>query len=221
MRRYDVAYVQNPPHYTKPKDYKEMDLKELKKTHIDTCAKSGGLVGNCMNCKNQCVYGKQAVMLTQGKTEDDSLPLYDGKTLIEKAREENMKRKQQQVVVVKSKDNKRTYIDNWYELAMASGEPVAWIMENYKVTKEKAQKKLYSWRSLHKLSNPPVQVKTIEATSLTTNLAAKVKELQEKQDQVKKEMQETLNKHNALKEQYDAYSNQIFTLLSAMDIIKE
>ena len=107
MRKYDVAYVPNGPvNYYPVKDLETMTLEEIVKKYIKTCGKANGSVAICSQCKSPCREGKRAIQLLANKVYDDPpIPLYGGKTLIERAREENMKRREEM-----NKENKNENI---------------------------------------------------------------------------------------------------------------
>ena len=211
MRRYDIAYVHNPAHYTPPVDYMDMDVNQLKKKYIDTCAKSNGMISNCSRCENPCVYGKRAIEIISGDT--SIVPLYDGKTLIEKAKEENMLRKKEQVDKKISKDN-RAYIDDWYSKAMSSEDPVKWVMNTYNIDKTKAKAKLYQWKRRHKECKEEVKQEVKTVMPIPESIETKLEKLYKEKELI----QENINK---LQKQYEEINNKIDVLCNAMDIMNE
>lgn len=96
MRKYDIPHVANPRiNYYPVKELGEMTLEEIVKKYIKTCGKADGNVAVCSKCKTPCEHGKRAIQLLANKIYDNPpIPLYDGKTMIERAKEENMKRRE-------------------------------------------------------------------------------------------------------------------------------
>ena len=154
MRRSDVAYVQNPAVYHPPVDYKKLPLKELVDKYIKMCGKANGQVSVCSKCQSPCEYGKRAVQLLSNEVYNDPpIPLYGGKTLIERAKEENMLRRQKKEEEEKKmkRHSTRSLVtdDNWYENSLASGDQTKWLMSNYGLSKTQAKKKIYNYRQNH------------------------------------------------------------------------
>jgi len=170
MRRDGIPYVPNPPVHQFPvKELQDMSLAEIKKVHIKTCGKADGNVSVCSKCKTPCKAGERAVQLLANEIYNDPpIPLYGGKTLIERAREENMKRRENMnnkemsplakaiseagvnpdgTVNLKEK-KKRNYIfwEGWWEESLASGDQVKWLMDKMNLTKAQAKKKIYQYR---------------------------------------------------------------------------
>ena len=96
MRKYDIPHVANPRiNYYPVKELGEMTLEEIVKKYIKTCGKADGNVAVCSKCKTPCEHGKRAIQLLANKIYDNPpIPLYGGKTMIERAKEENMKRRE-------------------------------------------------------------------------------------------------------------------------------
>ena len=97
MRRDGIPYVSNgvynPPFPATP--LQDMTLEEIKKKYLKMCAKAQGDPAVCSKCSAPCAEGKRAIQLLANQVYNDPpIPLYGGKTLIEKAREENMLRRQ-------------------------------------------------------------------------------------------------------------------------------
>lgn len=239
MRHYDIARVGGGTVVGYPvKPLQDMSFEEIQSKYLKMCAKANGNVSVCSKCPTPCVEGKRAIQLLANEVYNDPpIPLYGGKTLIEKAREENMLRRQkleqekQMGEVKKSKDN-RTYIDDWYEKAESSGDPVKWVMENYGITKAKAKHKLYSWRYRHqteeKIKEPiptKEQIETKESESkdlsVTDSIESKMDALMKLQEKYKNVMVEMQKQYEKAKAEYDAVSKKIDVLCSAMDIMSE
>ena len=239
MRHYDIARVGGGTVVGYPaKSLQDMSFEEIQNKYLKMCAKANGNVSVCSKCPTPCAEGKRAIQLLANEVYNDPpIPLYGGKTLIEKAREENMLRRQkleqekQMGEVKKSKDN-RTYIDDWYEKAESSGDPVKWVMENYGITKAKAKHKLYSWRYRHqteeKIKEPapikePIKTKESESKdlSVTDSIESKMDTLMKLQEKYKNVMVEMQKQYEKAKAEYDAVSKKIDVLCSAMDIMSE
>ena len=219
MRRYDVAYVKNPPHYTYPKDYKEMTLPELKKQYIDSCAKSKGLITTCKKCENKCIYGLEAIkMMEQSlQRQQENIPLYDGKTLMEKAKVENMLRRMQNEQKTK-KD--RLYINKWYEKAVASGNATKWVMEQYDMSEHQARHKIYNWRYNHKPKKEKI-IATPKTEEISNTIETKLEVLMKEQEAQKKTMNEYQKKYEEAKQLFEEINKKIDVLCRAMDIVNE
>lgn len=96
MRTFDIPYVKQPAKtYPPPVELKDMSLGEIKKIHISTCAKANGDVSKCSKCNTPCDPGKRAIQLVANQVYNDPpVPLYGGKTLIERAQAENKRRRE-------------------------------------------------------------------------------------------------------------------------------
>ena len=160
MRKYDVAYVPNGPvNYYPAVPLQDMSLEDIKKKYIKTCAKANGDIAICSKCKTPCKEGERAIQLTANQVYNDPpIPLYGGKTLIERAKEENMKRRQleaerkanENMETAEKKENiskKKTVIrwDGWYETSLASGDQVKWLMTEMGLSRTQAKKKIYQY----------------------------------------------------------------------------
>ena len=175
MRKYDIAHVQNPRSYYPPTDYKKMDLKALVEKYIKTCAVANGEVAKCSSCKNPCEYGKRAIQLVSNQIYNDPpIPLYGGKTMIEAAKEENMRRRREKEeakkkeekeqlkeiedkMTLKAKPAKRVYLktEEWWDKSIEYGDQVAYLVNELGFTKTKAKKAIYYYRSKHGLIEGP------------------------------------------------------------------
>ena len=158
MRRDGIPYVQNPKGYYPPIDINKLSLDEIKTKFLKYCAKSSGDVSVCSKCKTPCTEGKRAIQLLANKIYNDPpIPLYGGKTLIERAKEENEKRRASQEVkkieekmelhaepVKENVTKKRDYFksDEWWELSLEAENQVQWIVDNLGVSKTQAKKKI-------------------------------------------------------------------------------
>ena len=233
MRKYDIPYVPNGPvNYYPAKSLQEMTLVEIKKKYIKTCAKANGDVSECSKCKTPCPEGKRAIQLIANEIYNDPpVPLYGGKTLIERAREVNAKRKadktldnkQDQEVNITKK--KRIYIANWYEKAMASEDPVKWIMETYGCDKAKAKQKIWDQRYKMKKQGKQVNIaKPSTENSLIkeeSSIENKLDLLMKEQENQKKTMEEYMRLYEEAKKRYDEIKQKTDVLCNAMDILNE
>jgi len=168
MRTYDIPYVQNPkPIKTAPPKLEDLDLKDILKNHL--CWKSQGRISECMKCPTPCAYGKRALELAFPSSEQAELhpKLINNRTLLELAREDAAKQREEAVKhngITKEKEEnvepketegsekkkrKRIFIDNWYDKAYESENPLQWIMENFNMTERKAKKKVYAYQHAH------------------------------------------------------------------------
>lgn len=233
MRHYDIARVGGGTVVGYPaKPLQDMSFEEIKNKYLKTCAKSNGNVSVCSKCPTPCTEGKRAIQLLANEVySDPPIPLYGGKTLIEKAREENMMRRKEKEEMKeekprKSKDN-RQYIDDWYEKAEASGDPVKWVMETYNMTKTKAKHKIYNWRYRHIEDQPKTETKEMETPKVESTLGvagsieSKMDALMKLQEKHKKVMLEYQQLYEKAKQNYDEISKKIDVLCNAMDIMNE
>jgi len=254
MRRDGIPYVSNgvynPPYPAVP--LQDMTLDEIKKKYLSICAKANGDPSICSKCTAPCPEGKRAIQLLANQVYNDPpIPLYGGKTLIEKAREENMLRRQR-LEEEKKKDEKnvpkeKQYVDNWYEDSLASGDQLAWVMEKFNMTKTQAKKKIYSYRYRNGLSNkeyftkgqgrakPVIQdsevvkeeiKQTVEEKpeyrpSDTDTIEGKIDKLMKQQSEYKRIMDDHYKEYLQAKEIYESFSKKIDVLCSAMDIMNE
>ena len=231
MRHYDIARVGGGTVVGYPvKSLQDMSFEEIQNKYLKMCAKANGNVSVCSKCPTPCAEGKRAIQLLANEIYDDPpIPLYGGKTLIEKAREENMLRRQkleqekQKKDVMISKDN-RTYIDDWYEKAKASGDPVKWVMETYGIDRTKAKSKIYCWEYRHqekKTEEKPVEKSREELKDLTVpdSIESKMDALMKLQEKHKNVMLEMQKQYEKAKAEYEAISKKIDILCSAVDIL--
>ena len=247
MRKSDIGYTPNPPHYYPPLDYKKMTLQELVNTYIKMCAKANGLVSVCSKCQTPCEHGKRAIQLLSGAIYDEpNVPLFANNSLIKKVVEENKKRKEEKEMAEvketpKRSKNDRQYLDDWYEKAVASGDPVTWVMEQFGITKTKAKSKIYCWRYRHKETTEEVKSKDVEVVEVNfkeeksvetpvvkeeksvepDSIEAKMDALMKLQDKHKKIMDEYKAQYEKAKQNYEEIGKKIDILCSAMDILND
>ena len=254
MRRDGIPYVSNgvynPPFPATP--LQDMTLEEIKKKYLKMCAKAQGDPAVCSKCSAPCAEGKRAIQLLANQVYNDPpIPLYGGKTLIEKAREENMLRRQKLEEEKKQKDEKKVpkekqYIDNWYEDSLASGNQLNWVMEKFNMTKTQAKKKIYSYRYRNGLTNKEwftqgrggadpvvteaeavreeIKIETPQPKQEATandTIESKIDSLMRKQAEYKAVMDEHYKEYLVAKETYENFSKKIDVLCSAMDIMNE
>lgn len=181
MRRDGIPYVKNVPGYYPPVDYKKLTLKELTEKFIKPCAKAGGNVSVCSKCQNPCEYGKRAIQLVANEVYNDPpVPLYGGKTMIERAKEENMlrraerekieaeKRKAEEEMKQEKKKRKYTKDDDWWEKSLESGDQVEWLVREHKLSKTQAKKKIYMYKYNHPELAPKKEEAKVESPVVKT-----------------------------------------------------
>lgn len=165
MRTYDIPYVKQSTMSSYPAiDYKKLSLKELVDKYIKVCGKADGKVSVCSKCQTPCEHGKRALQLLANETVGAPVPLYGGKTLIERAREEaaakraeaskEEKKPEKPAKAAKNSKkaeaaNKRNPIPDWYDRAYESPEPLEWIMKTFGLNKTKARQKVYAYQYSH------------------------------------------------------------------------
>lgn len=248
MRKYDVAYVPNVLANPFPAvKLEDMSLDEIIKKYIKNCGKANGQLSVCSKCSTPCREGKRAIQLVANKIYNDPpIPLYGGKTLIEKAREENMKRREkveektmEEKIEKKQKRTVSARYDGWWEDSIQSGDQVKWLMTNYGLSKTQAKKKIYQYRYNHGLTkenkpeeeaNVKEEISTEEqkepvivtkSTSGNESIEAKLEILLAKQEEHKKAMDKYIDLYNKEKEAYEKIKQKTDTLCSAMDIMNE
>ena len=239
MRKYDVAYVPNgPANYYPAKELDEMSLDEIIAKYIKTCGKANGLVSVCSRCKNPCKQGKRAIQLLSNEVYcDPPIPLYGGKTLIEKAREENMLRRQAAEEEKKKEEekkekkiNKKNMQQNtWWEESLASGDQVQWLIDFMKLSKTQAKKKIYMYKYNHGLLNKEPkeekhekkseEVHEIKTETSDQSIESKIEILMKMQDDQKKAMEEYLRLYEEAKKEYEGIKQKVDVLCSALDIL--
>ena len=183
MRKDGIPYVPNGA-YNHPfpaVPLQDMTLEEIKNKYLTMCAKANGDPAVCSKCKTPCENGKRAVQLVANQVYNDPpVPLYGGKTLIERAKEENMRRREEaakkaaQTPEIASPKNtekkaKRNYtkLDGWWEESLASGDQVQWLMDKMSISKTKAKSKIYNYKWTHGMVGSAAEKK--ETKEETTN----------------------------------------------------
>ena len=158
MRTYDIPYVKNVPARYPQLDYHTMNLPALKKHYLDTCMKCGGDVSVCEKCNPQCEFGKMAIRLKNGGSPDADVPLYNGKTMLQLAREDNAKRRAEMEAAkaqpekkakVTKRKNGAIVMEGWYDQAYASEDPIQWIMDTFGIDRRAAKNKVYGYQAHH------------------------------------------------------------------------
>ena len=248
MRKYDIPYVPNAPaDYYPAKALEDMTLEEVVKKYIKTCGKANGSVAICSQCKSPCKEGKRAIQLLSNKVYNDPpIPLYGGKTLIEKAREENLKRRENSNMSAlakaleeaqkKEQPQKRKYVklENWWEDSLASGDQIKWLMDHLKISKTQARKKVYQYKFNHgmagsqKKESPQVETMEIakeevltETKPVNDSIESKLESLMKLQELHKKAMDEYMKLYEQAKAEYEAIKQKTDILCSAMDILND
>lgn len=234
MRSFDVPYVPNVPYNPYPAPaLQDMSLEEIRKKYIKTCAKANGNVSECSKCKSPCPEGKRAIQLTANLVYNDPpVPLYGGKTLIERAREENlrnrMKAEQKEELVVKKSEDGRMFIEDWYRKAVESGDAVKWVMETYGFTKAKAQQKICQWKIRHpeqkveaKEEEKPEEPVVVKPEVSDLSIESKLEALMRQQEEQKKVMAEYQRLYDEARIEYEKIKQKTDVLCNALDIMNE
>lgn len=248
MRKYDIAYVQNPKSYYPPKDYKKMDLKELVETYLKTCAIANGRVSECSSCAHPCDYGKRAVQLVSNQIYNDPpIPLYGGKTMIEAAKEENMRRRKEkeeaeqkkqlkeleEKMTSKATQEKRVYYktEEWWDKSIEYGNQVEYLVKVLGFTKTKAKKAIYYYKSKHGLIEGPTvrieepakveeeTVKPTEPVKRDTSNDVVLSTMELKMDELMKLQAEYKANIEKYTKLYNEVKEKVDTLCRAMDIL--
>lgn len=152
MRKDGIPYVPNGV-YNPPvaKPLEEMDLQDLVKGHLRTCAKSNGALSVCRTCSSKCIYGQRALDLYEGRVSVGSETIRPEETILyrmRKAQEEAMQKKG--TIFIKPS---KIIIDDWYEKANQSDDPVKWVMDTFDISKTKAKNKIYQYKYRMKKKN--------------------------------------------------------------------
>ena len=249
MRRDGIPYVSsgvyNPPFPVVP--LQDMTLEEIKKKYLRMCAKCNGDPSVCSKCPTPCAEGKRAIQLLSNQVYDDPpIPLYGGKTLIERAKEENMQRRK--LLEEQKQENKpkrhRNHKDpeGWYEESLKAEDQLNFVMKMFNMTKAQARKKIYSYRYRNGLTDKNYKTQnrgkitehvikeTIETLAediaVQNNLEENVIEhkidtLMKEQEKAKQEMDKRYQAYLEAKNIYEGFSKKIDVLCSAMDIMNE
>ena len=233
MRKYDIPYVpKGPVQYYPVVALEDMTLQEIKKKHIDTCGKARGDFAVCSRCKTPCEAGKRAAQLLANEVySDPPIPLYGGKTLIEKAREENIRRREMEKVKMeeekvkidepkveeKAKTRSEVPFTGWWEVSLQSGDQIKWLMDEMGIDKAKAKKKIYQYKWMHGLTGKTEKKTEQRFESIETKLEL----LMKKQEEHKNPMDKYMELYNQEKEKYDAIKQKTDILCNAVDIMNE
>lgn len=212
--------------YYPVKKLEDMSLEEIKRKYIRVCAKANGDISVCSRCRTPCREGERVIQLKANEIySDPPIPLYGGKTLIEKAREENERRRA--LASTESKKGKRKYkhIDDWYQKAMESGDPVKWVMDNYEISSTKAKAKLSNWKckylgkSEEKKEEKKEEKIEIVIPASEVSFEKKLEYIMKLQEEQKKEVEKYERLLNEAKEKYEAIKRKGDILCQAMDIL--
>ena len=246
MRRDGIPYVKNPQNYYPPIDINKLTLEELRQKFIKTCGKANGNLSVCSKCTTPCNEGKRAMQLLANEVYNDPpVPLYGGKTLIERAKEENMKKRAakaaEEANVLKAseepkeeKPKKRKYqkMEDWWEKSLEAEDQTQWIMDNFKVSKTQAKKKIYSYKYTHGLTGT-VETPVLKTEPVKEEVKSEVKEeqnvtknsndivfmtMESKIDDLMKLQSEYKKKVDEYSAKYKEVSDQIDVLCKAMDV---
>ena len=168
MRRDGIPYVQNPKTFYPPIDISKLSLDELKSKYLKACGKSNGNPSVCSRCASPCPEGKRAIQLLANEFFDDKVPLSAGKTLIERAKEENAKRRaeeaekaanvlraetKEETKIPEEKPKKRKYqkMEDWWEKSLEAPDQIEWVVDKFGISRTQAKKKIYAYRYNHGL----------------------------------------------------------------------
>lgn len=249
MRKDGIPYVQNPRVYYPPIDMNKLSLSELKQKFIKNCGKANGDVSVCSRCKTPCAEGKRAIQLVANQVySDPPVPLYGGKTLIERAKEENKQRREaeearkatEEIKKIESEIGskaKRKYLksDEWYEEAKKSGDPVKWLMDNYDCSRTQARKKVYYQETKEQKETPVVKSEPKVKPEPEVKLELKVEEekkepksedlvtktLEQKIDSMTKKQAEYKAKMEEYSKKYEEITTKINVLFEAMCVMDD
>ena len=245
MRKDGIPYVQNPRGYYPPIDMNKLSLSELKQKFIKNCGKANGDVSVCSRCKTPCAEGKRAIQLVANQVYNDPpVPLYGGKTLIERAKEENKQRREaeeakkvtEEIKKIESEIGskaKRKYLksDEWYEEAKKSGDPVKWLMDNYDCSRTQARKKVYYQETKEQKEIPVVKSEPKIEPEVKTDPKIKeevpksedlvTKTLEQKIDSMTKKQAEYKAKMEEYSKKYEEITTKINVLFEAMCVMDD
>ena len=243
MRRDGIPYVANgvynPPFPAVP--LQDLTLEEIKKKYLKMCAKSNGDPSVCSKCANPCAEGKRAIQLIANTVYNDPpVPLYGGKTLIERAKEENMRRREEEAkknmpavsTQPKKSKNGRMFMEGWYEKAMESDDPVAWVVNTFSISRTKAKAKIYQWKIRHATPPEETTVQEVEppkpsvvpeqkTETKNSEIESKLEKLMKLQEDQKKAMDEYLKLYKEAEKEYNKIKEQTDILCRAMDIMND
>ena len=248
MRKDGIPYVPNGV-YNPPlaKPLEEMDLQDLVKGHLRTCAKSNGALSVCRTCSSKCIYGQRALDLYEGRVSVGSETIRPEETILYRMRKAQEEIRKAQEEAMKTKGTifikpGKVIIDDWYEKANQSDDPVKWVMDTFNISKTKAKNKIYQYKYRMKKKNSEEkkeeenleEVKTVveekkeEVKKVSVN-EERTEEKKESNDIVYKTMEEKIDRmmkrQAEYKELMDKYaglykevSEQIDVLCKALDV---
>ena len=247
MRRDGIPYVQNPKSFYPPVDINKLSLEEIRTKYLKTCGKSNGNLSVCSQCKTPCPEGRRAIQLLANEVCDDKVPLYGGKTMIEMARAET-KRKREEAEAKKlqesmelhaelkkeekeeEKPKKRRYIksDEWWEQSLAYGNQVEYLMKEFGMSRTQAKKKIYSFKANNKIVDEPVMPQ-LKTPSVEEPVKQEVRKMDSSNDLVAKTFELKIDELMKLQGEYKAkaeeyakklkeVTEQIDVLCKAMDV---
>ena len=170
---------------------------------------------------------------------DPPIPLYGGKTLIERAKEENMKRREKmdnnmsalakaledakQEALAKDADvepkKKKAYTvwDGWYETSLASGDQTKWLMDNMHLSRTQAKKKIYQYRYLHGLTKSEVkEEKDVEKAEKKTEEKVEVADTG-----IEAKLELLMKQQEQIKNEIDQYEKLLYDARRRYDEIKK
>ena len=237
MRKYDIPYVpRGPANYYPVVALEDMSLPEIKKKHIDTCGKARGDFSICSRCKTPCEAGKRAVQLLANEVySDPPIPLYGGKTLIERAREENIRRREMEKVKTEEAKEENVKVNEvkveekvktrpevpftgWWEVSLKSGDQIKWLMDEMGITKAQAKKKIYQYKWSHGMTESK---KSEKVEQRFDSIETKLEFLMKQQEEHKKAMDRYMELYNQEKEKFNAIKQKTDVLCSDVDIMNE
>lgn len=189
MRTYDIPYTKSPSYNGPTKSADELtDIREITKKYL--CGKAMGRVSECLKCESQCAYGKRAIaLLYPPPIAKVPLQIEPGKTMVEMAKAESARLRAEAEAKEKKKEEEKPKkkgrgktIDDWYDKAYESGDPLKWIMEHFELNERKAKQKVYAYQYLHpelKETKPMWKKKEPKETKAKDNKVKEAKPVEE------------------------------------------
>ena len=244
MRRDGIPYVQNPKSYYPPIDINKLSLEEIRKRYIKTCGKANGNLSVCSHCPNPCAEGKRAIQLLANEVYNDPpVPLYGGKTLIEMAKEENKRKREEKeakeleekmTLKAETKPKRvRLEVDDWWEASLKAKDQVEYLMTTYNISKTQAKQKVYHAKRVKGLNETPETPKVEPEKKVEINEISKevvkeaprtagndivAKTLELKIDSLMQQQAEYKAKMEEYKRKYEEVTESIDVLCKAMDV---
>ena len=209
-----------------------MDLIDLRRKILKWCGKSQGAIGPCRDCPEKCSGGIRAIQLYDG-AEAPKASGPEVTTANTKKKEKAPTETKKETTKMKKEEKKKGRpVSQWYDDAVASGDPVKWCMDHLNITEQKAKKRVYMYeynrfgmrRSkteakekkvtkpvVNTVSEPvvkavaePVMKTETDDTSLIIAMETEMKTLTAKKQEYRTKIDEMTNEYNKISDRLEA-----------------